>query len=48
MSKFWCWSGINKYNLSFVQMREKTIFDSPCFLTLIGSKANTFNDNPCD
>jgi hypothetical protein len=29
-------------------MQEKTIYDSPCFLTLVGSKANSSNDNPYD
>jgi hypothetical protein len=29
-------------------MREKIVYDSPYFLTLVGSKANSSNDNPCD
>ncbi len=29
-------------------MREKVIYDSPCFLTLVGSKANSFNNNHYD
>ncbi len=29
-------------------MWEKIIYDSPCFLTLVGSKVNSSNDNPSD
>ncbi len=48
MWKFWCWSGGNKYNPSFIRMQERAIYDCPCFLTLVGSKANLSNNNPWD
>ncbi len=41
------WSETNNYNLSFVWMWEITMY-SPCFLTLVRSKANPSNENPLD
>jgi hypothetical protein len=29
-------------------MWKKTAYDSPCFLTLVGSKVNSSNNNPYD
>ncbi len=42
------WNWISKYNLSFVNMQENTLYHSPCFLILVWSKANSTSDNPCD
>ncbi len=43
-----CSSEINNYNLSFLWMWERTMYDNPCSLTLVGSKVNPSNDNPLD
>lgn len=32
----------------FFLMREKVVYDSPCFLTLVKSKANSSSCNPYD
>jgi len=37
---------LKKFNFSFVLMWDDVIYVNPCFLTLVGSKTNSFNDNP--
>jgi hypothetical protein len=46
--KNWSSRGASKYSFSFVRIRDKGVYVKPCFFTLVGSNANSSNDNPCE